>query len=148
MKNDTEERQDLYTRITAQIVAELEKGARPWLKPWNAEHAAGDAHVRKGEKGSPVYANNMTRTRGPIGASRYSYSMRRRTRSRFPRNMTSCWRTCSRSRTKSGAGWWNRCTPGFHGLSQSPATGTAPTRKRSMNSCWVFVRVTPIYLPL
>jgi hypothetical protein len=22
-------------------VAELEKGVRPWLKPWNAEHAAG-----------------------------------------------------------------------------------------------------------
>jgi len=35
------ERQDLYTRITAQIVASLEKGVRPWAKPWNAEHAAG-----------------------------------------------------------------------------------------------------------
>lgn len=32
---------DLYTRITGRIVAELEKGCRPWLKPWNAEHAAG-----------------------------------------------------------------------------------------------------------
>jgi antirestriction protein ArdC len=35
------ERQDLYTRITAQIVEQLEKGVRPWAKPWNAEHAAG-----------------------------------------------------------------------------------------------------------
>ena len=35
------ERQDIYTRITTAIVAELEKGVRPWLKPWNAEHAAG-----------------------------------------------------------------------------------------------------------
>jgi len=34
-------RQDVYERITGQIVAELEKGVRPWLKPWNAEHAAG-----------------------------------------------------------------------------------------------------------
>ena len=34
-------RQDVYQRITGQIVAELEKGTRPWLKPWNAEHAAG-----------------------------------------------------------------------------------------------------------
>lgn len=34
-------RADVYTRITNAIVAELEKGARPWLKPWNAEHAAG-----------------------------------------------------------------------------------------------------------
>ncbi len=32
---------DVYQRITDQIVAELEKGVRPWLKPWNAEHAAG-----------------------------------------------------------------------------------------------------------
>jgi antirestriction protein ArdC len=34
-------RADVYERITYQIVAELEKGVRPWLKPWNAEHAAG-----------------------------------------------------------------------------------------------------------
>ncbi len=32
---------DVYTRITDKIIAELEKGERPWLKPWNAEHAAG-----------------------------------------------------------------------------------------------------------
>jgi antirestriction protein ArdC len=34
-------RTDVYDRITNQIVAELEKGVRPWHKPWNAEHAAG-----------------------------------------------------------------------------------------------------------
>jgi len=32
---------DIYSRITNRIIAELETGARPWLKPWNAEHAAG-----------------------------------------------------------------------------------------------------------
>ena len=32
---------DIYQRITDQIVGELEKGVRPWLKPGNAEHAAG-----------------------------------------------------------------------------------------------------------
>lgn len=37
----TQHRTDIYTRITDQIVTELEKGVRPWLKPWNAEHAAG-----------------------------------------------------------------------------------------------------------
>src|SRR5438093_2447750 len=107
MKNASEDRQDVYTRITATIVSELEKGTRPWTRPWSAEHAAGritrplrhngqpysginilslwasasvqgfaapiwmtyrqatefDAHVRKGEKGSPVvYANSITRT--------------------------------------------------------------------------------------
>jgi antirestriction protein ArdC len=98
---------DIYQRITDEIIAELERGVRPWSKPWNAEHAAGritrplrvggipyqginiimlwsaamargyaapiwmtfrqalllGAHVRKGEKGSPVvYASSITRT--------------------------------------------------------------------------------------
>jgi antirestriction protein ArdC len=34
-------RTDVYEKITNQIVAELEKGVRPWHKPWNAEHAVG-----------------------------------------------------------------------------------------------------------
>ena len=38
------DRSDVYTRVTDQIIAELEKGVRPWLKPWNAEHAAGTHH--------------------------------------------------------------------------------------------------------
>jgi len=32
---------DVYTRITDTMLAQLEQGVRPWLKPWNAEHAAG-----------------------------------------------------------------------------------------------------------
>lgn len=32
---------DLYTRITSRIVQALEQGVRPWLQPWNSEHAAG-----------------------------------------------------------------------------------------------------------
>ncbi len=107
MTDKTNPRQDIYSRVTAQIIAELEKGVRPWIKPWHAEHAAGritrplrhngqpysginilmlwasasaqgyiapiwmtfkqalelNAHVRKGEKGSPVvYANTLTRS--------------------------------------------------------------------------------------
>jgi antirestriction protein ArdC len=107
MTHITETRQDVYSRITAAIVAELEKGTRPWTRPWGAEPAAGritrplrhngepysginilslwasanaqgfaapiwmtyrqatefDAHVRKGETGSPVvYANALVRT--------------------------------------------------------------------------------------
>ncbi len=34
-------RQDIYSRVTARILAELEKGVRPWIKPWSVEHAAG-----------------------------------------------------------------------------------------------------------
>jgi antirestriction protein ArdC len=34
-------REDIYTRITNGIVEQLERGVRPWFKPWNAEHTAG-----------------------------------------------------------------------------------------------------------
>lgn len=34
-------KQSVYEKITARIVADLEAGVRPWMKPWNAEHAAG-----------------------------------------------------------------------------------------------------------
>lgn len=34
-------RQDVYSRVTARIIAELENGVRPWIKPWSVEHAAG-----------------------------------------------------------------------------------------------------------
>lgn len=34
-------RPDLYARVTASIVADLEQGVRPWAKPWSAEHLAG-----------------------------------------------------------------------------------------------------------
>jgi len=35
------ERQDVYTRITDKIVADLEQGVRTWMKPWNAGNMAG-----------------------------------------------------------------------------------------------------------
>jgi antirestriction protein ArdC len=34
-------RTDIYQRVTDSIVSQLERGVAPWLKPWNAEHAAG-----------------------------------------------------------------------------------------------------------
>jgi len=38
----TSARGDVYTRVTDQIVAQLEAGTRPWLQPWQAGHAAGE----------------------------------------------------------------------------------------------------------
>jgi len=32
---------DVYSRITGKIIADLEQSVRPWMKPWNADHAAG-----------------------------------------------------------------------------------------------------------
>ena len=37
----SETRPDLYTRVTARIVEDLQRGVRPWTKPWSAEHLAG-----------------------------------------------------------------------------------------------------------
>ena len=34
-------KQDIYTRVTARILAALEQGVRPWIKPWSVDHAAG-----------------------------------------------------------------------------------------------------------
>ena len=35
------DKQDIYTRITNTIIADLEKGVRTWMKPWNAGNTAG-----------------------------------------------------------------------------------------------------------
>jgi antirestriction protein ArdC len=34
------EKQDVYTRVTNRILADLEKGVRPWMKPWSGENVA------------------------------------------------------------------------------------------------------------
>lgn len=34
-------RADVYARVTDKIVADLERGVRSWLQPWNADYAAG-----------------------------------------------------------------------------------------------------------
>lgn len=35
------ERADIYARITDRIIADLEKGVRPWIQPWSAANAKG-----------------------------------------------------------------------------------------------------------
>ena len=61
MKNESTNtnRQDVYSRITSQIVAELEKGVRPWVKPWNAEHAAGRITRPLRHNGQPYSGINV-----------------------------------------------------------------------------------------
>ena len=45
-------RTDVYQKITDRIVAELEKGVRPWMKPWSAGH--GDGRIMR-----PLRANGI-----------------------------------------------------------------------------------------
>jgi antirestriction protein ArdC len=40
-RTPTATRTDIYARVTSKIIEDLEQGVRPWMKPWNAEYAAG-----------------------------------------------------------------------------------------------------------
>jgi antirestriction protein ArdC len=53
------DKQDIYTRITNQIVSHLEKGVRPWIRPWNAEHAAGRITRPLRHNGKPYSGINV-----------------------------------------------------------------------------------------
>src|SRR5690349_17086380 len=50
---------DVYARVTARIIADLEKGVRPWTKPWNAEHAAGRITRPLRHNGQPYSGINI-----------------------------------------------------------------------------------------
>jgi len=52
-------RRDLYQDITDKIVAQLEQGIRPWLKPWNTEHAAGRVSRPLRHNGEPYHGINI-----------------------------------------------------------------------------------------
>jgi antirestriction protein ArdC len=51
--------QDIYKRITDKIIADLEQGERPWVKPWNAEHAAGQITRPLRFNGQPYQGVNV-----------------------------------------------------------------------------------------
>jgi len=53
------ERQDVYTRITNTIVSFLEKGVRPWTKPWKAEYAGGRIARPLRHNGQPYAGINV-----------------------------------------------------------------------------------------
>lgn len=40
MTKSTTTRADVYSRVTDRIIADLEQGVRPWLKPWTTDNAA------------------------------------------------------------------------------------------------------------
>ena len=63
---------DIYTRITNQIVADLEQGVRPWLKPWNAEHAAGRITRPLRHNGIPYQGINVIMLWSAAVASGYA----------------------------------------------------------------------------
>jgi antirestriction protein ArdC len=59
MTQNSATRQDLYSRVTDRIIAELEQGVRPWMKPWNVEHAAGRITRPLRHNGEPYRGINI-----------------------------------------------------------------------------------------
>jgi antirestriction protein ArdC len=57
--NNSTERKDVYTRVTGRIIADLEQGVRTWMKPWNAEHAAGRITRPLRHNGTPYRGMNV-----------------------------------------------------------------------------------------
>lgn len=50
---------DIYARITDRIVADLEKGVRPWVQPWNAGNATGRITRPLRHNGEPYTGMNV-----------------------------------------------------------------------------------------
>jgi len=86
MSTTTTNRPDVYSRITDKIIADLEQGVRTWMRPWNAEHAAGritrplrhngipsDTHVPGTRVSSTIrdfsFADQRRRRPGPVRIS-------------------------------------------------------------------------------
>ncbi|MET4606776.1 antirestriction protein ArdC [Bradyrhizobium sp. JR4.1] len=56
---ETKPRADIYARITDRVVADLERGVRPWVKPWNAANAAGRITRPLRHNGMPYQGINV-----------------------------------------------------------------------------------------
>ncbi len=50
---------DVYTKVTDRILADLEKGVRPWMKPWSGNHAAGRILLPLRHNGLPYRGINV-----------------------------------------------------------------------------------------
>ena len=57
-KNENE-RVDLYSRITDRIVADLEQGVRPWIKPWSVANTTGRVSRPLRHNGEPYSGLNV-----------------------------------------------------------------------------------------
>lgn len=67
----TTTRPDVYARVTSQIVAALEQGARPWMQPW-AAHPAGPVSRPLRASGKPYNGVNVLLLWGEAMAKGYA----------------------------------------------------------------------------
>ncbi|WP_250504690.1 zincin-like metallopeptidase domain-containing protein [Caballeronia sp. AZ7_KS35] len=64
--------QDVYARVTDKIIADLEKGVRPWMKPWSAGHTEGRITLPLRHNGVPYRGINVLLLWGEAMANGYS----------------------------------------------------------------------------
>ena len=57
--NTTNTRIDVYSRVTDRIIADLERGVRSWLKPWNASNTEGRITRPLRHNGTPYRGINV-----------------------------------------------------------------------------------------
>lgn len=67
-------RANIYARITDRIVADLERGVRPWVKPWNAADAAGRITRPLRHNGMPYQGINVVLLWGEAAARGFQSS--------------------------------------------------------------------------
>jgi antirestriction protein ArdC len=65
------ERQDVYTRVTQKIIADLEHGVRPWLKPWSGGNAGERVTLPLLDCGTPYQGINILLLWGEAMAKGY-----------------------------------------------------------------------------
>ncbi|MGD9843922.1 MAG: ArdC family protein [Variibacter sp.] len=58
-RKETKPRADIYARITDRIVADLERGVRPWVQPWDAANTAGRITRPLRHNGMPYQGINV-----------------------------------------------------------------------------------------
>jgi antirestriction protein ArdC len=58
-RKEEKPRADVYARITDRIVADLERGVRPWVRPWSAANAAGRITRPLRHNGMPYQGINV-----------------------------------------------------------------------------------------
>lgn len=59
MNASTTPRADVYARVTDRIIADLEKGVRPWLKPWSGGNTDGRIQRPLRHNGTPYRGINI-----------------------------------------------------------------------------------------
>ncbi len=50
---------NIYSRVTDKIIADLEKGTRPWMKPWNSNHPSCGVQIPLRHNGTPYRGINI-----------------------------------------------------------------------------------------